>query len=200
MALTGMRAYQGSGWPTHIRVSWNRCWPPSSCRLSKLEAAAAPTFCDACSWGECRSSGYLVSLSPLAFFVLASLAVSLTGQGWPDFDQLGTFASLGVVVAGRESQWLGSRLTPVAARASVAHLDRMFTSAQTCLECAPERPPQCDSDHASHSNANQDRNRHSRSAPRQAKLEHRHRITETALEWAQWTVAATNDQSDSFNA
>jgi hypothetical protein len=62
------------------------------------------------------------------------------------------------------------------------------------------RPPQCDSDYASQSNANQDRNRQPRSALRQEKLEHRHRITETALEWAQWTVAATNDQSSAFNA
>jgi membrane protease YdiL (CAAX protease family) len=97
MALAGMRAYQGSAWPSHIP---GLLGPMLAAFVMSALLAGGAGVADLLRrmfrW-RVPIRWYLVALSPLAFFVLASIAMSLTGQGWPDLGQLGTFASLPVV-------------------------------------------------------------------------------------------------------
>jgi hypothetical protein len=103
MALTGMRAYQGSGWPTHIPGLLGPMLATFVMSALLAGGGGAGLLRRMFLW-RVPIPRYLVALSPLAFFVLASLA-----------------------------QWLGSPSNSRGRQSLRRLLDRMLTSAQTLL-------------------------------------------------------------------
>lgn len=99
MALANVRAYQGSPWPNHIPGLFG---PLIAAFVMSAIVRGGPGVKDLLArmvrW-RVAARWYLVALSPLAFFAVASIGMVATGRGWPDFSELGKFSSLPVVAA-----------------------------------------------------------------------------------------------------
>jgi len=99
MAFAGIRVYQGSAWPTHIP---GLVGPAAAAFVMWAVVGGRPGVKDLLRrmvlW-RVAPRWYLVALSPLAFFAAAAVAMDVSGQGWPDIAQLGTFSGLPAVAA-----------------------------------------------------------------------------------------------------
>ena len=99
MAIDGARVYQGSVWPNHIPGLFG---PMVSAFIMSAFLAGRAGVIDLLrrmfKW-RVELRWYLAALSPLVFFGLAAVIMAVTGQGWPDFVELGKFSSLPVMIA-----------------------------------------------------------------------------------------------------
>jgi membrane protease YdiL (CAAX protease family) len=99
MAVLGARVYAGSVWPNHIAGLFGPIIAAFIVSAVAHDRAGIVDLLHRLVRWRVAPKWYLVALSPLAFFVVASLVMTASGQGWPDVTELGEFSSLPVMAA-----------------------------------------------------------------------------------------------------
>jgi membrane protease YdiL (CAAX protease family) len=99
MAVAGLRAYQGSAWPSHIP---GLLGPLAAALLMTALIGGRDGLKDLLGrmvrW-RVAQRWYLAALSPLGFFGIAAVAMVVSGHGSPDFAELCRFSSMPIVAA-----------------------------------------------------------------------------------------------------
>jgi len=97
MALVGARIHEGQAWPTLVPGLVG----PLAAAFIMSAVVAGPTGVRGLvrRMGQWRvaSTWYLVALSPLAFYAVGAVIQGISGRGWPDLAQMGTYSGLPVV-------------------------------------------------------------------------------------------------------